>query len=408
MRLTKNTLSIALCRMSAAAFALCAALSLHGATYTWTGGGTPDASGAYAWNDVANWGGTGYPIAGDAAVLDSSGCTIAVPSGGAKLYRIYAEAGEWRMTGGTLEITDAAPFSSSTGTYDRRAALITFDCPVLFSATADKTILSGNIFNNTVTLGTTGRAFFMKGDVSGSSGLTVFSGARTYAFGGNNNICCGKNDGNAAHGGEMWIKDGATVQTKIFFDFAGSVTTVTNGTLTTSASGTAQSLDMVQGAVLNVLAGGMVNCAGRLTVGQNNEAGDPALNVIGGTVTANYLRFYSSGVSKLNIDDGGTVTVAGNFDFNQGKTGSSVNIGKGSLVVGGTMKQGGVQVINFTVPADQLLGSITAGKVETTAAENKINISISDDTLQNGTIYTLITDNSKTLPLSAYNVLYNG
>ena len=408
MRLTKNALSIALCRMSAAAFALCAALSLHGATYTWTGGGTPDASGAYAWNDVANWGGTGYPIAGDAAVLDSSGCMIAVPSGGAKLYRIYAEAGEWRMTGGTLEITDVAPFSSSTGTYDRRAALITFDCPVLFSATADKTILSGNIFNNTVTLGTTGRAFFMKGDVSGSSGLTVFSGARTYAFGGNNNICCGKNDGNAAHGGEMWIKDGATVQTKIFFDFAGSVTTVTNGTLTTSASGTAQSLDMVQGAVLNVLAGGMVNCAGRLTVGQNNEAGDPALNVIGGTVTANYLRFYSSGVPKLNIDDGGTVTVAGNFDFNQGKTGSSVNIGKGSLVVGGTMKQGGVHVINFTVPADQLLGSITAGKVETTAAENKINISISDDTLQNGTIYTLITDNSKTLPLSAYNVLYNG
>ena len=278
MRLTKNALSLALRRVSAAALALCAALSLHGATYTWTGGGTPDASGAYAWNDIANWGGTGYPIASDAAVLDSSGCTIAVPSGGAKLYRIYAEAGEWRMTGGTLEITDAAPFSSSTTTYDRRAALITFDCPVLFSATADKTVLSGNIFNNAVTLGTAGRAFFMKGDVSGSSGLTVFSGARTYAFGGNNNICCGKNDGNAAHGGEMWIKDGATVQTKIFFDFVGSTVTVTNGRMTTSASGTSQSIDIVGSAILNVLDRGTVTCAGKLDFGQGASSA-PTLNI---------------------------------------------------------------------------------------------------------------------------------
>ena len=396
MRLTKNALSLALRRVSAAALALCAALSLHGATYTWTGGGTPDASGAYAWNDIANWGGTGYPIAGDAAVLDSSGCTIAVPSGGAKLYRIYAEAGEWRMTGGTLEITDAAPFSSSTTTYDRRAALITFDCPVLFSATGDKTVLSGNIFNNAVTLGTAGRAFFMKGDVSGSSGLTVFSGARTYAFGGNNNICCGKNDGNAAHGGEMWIKDGATVQTKIFFDFVGSTVTVTNGTLTTSASGTSQSIDIVGSAILNVLDGGTVTCAGKLDFGQGASSA-PTLNIYGGTVNVNYFNFrVASGVPAVNIDNGGTLMVTGNMDFKSGASGTSINIGKGSLTVGGTMTQGSVQVINFTVPADQQLGSVTAGTMKPSTDGNMIAIAISDDTTYDGASSTTIDNNSTT------------
>ena len=396
-------------RAAIAVICVVAAAPLSAATYTWTGGGTPDGSGAYAWNDVDNWGGSGYPVENDAAVLNSSqGCTIVVPSGGAKLYRIYAEAGEWRMTGGTLEITDAAPFSTGVAVFDKRAAIITFDCPVKFSSTADKTILSGNIFNNTVTLGTAGRAFFMKGDVSGTSGLTVFSGPRTYTFTGNNNICCGKNDSNAAHGGEMWIKDGATVQAKIFFDFVGSTVTVTNGTLTTSASGTSQSIDVVGSAILNVLEGGTVTCAGKLDLGQGASLA-PTLNIYGGTVSVNYFNFrVASGVvPSVNIDNDGTLTVTGNMDFKSGAHGTSINIGKGSLTVGGTMTQGSAQIINFTVPADQQLGSVAAGTMTPSAAGNKINIAISDDTLQNGTIYTLVTDRSKTLTLADYAVTYN-
>ncbi len=385
----------------------CVAGWVVAATYTWTGGGA-QTGGVYTWNDAENWGGAGYPTNGDIAQLPTDGAAIALPSAGVSLQRIYATAGTWRLSGGTLTFTDAAPFS--TGGHDTRVGEITFDCPVNFSSTADKTILNGNIFNNTVTLGTAGRAFFTKGDTAGASGLVVFSGNRTYNYTGNNNICCGKNDSNDAHGGEMWIKDGATMNTKIFFDFAGSVVTVTNGTLTTSAGGTGQSLDMVRGAVLNVLAGGTVTCAGRLTLGQaTSETGvTPTVSVIGGRLSANYLCVLTGGTPIFNIDNGGAVDVVGNFDFNKGTASSALNIGKGTLTVGGTMLQGGSQTIFYTVPADQELGTITVGTMKHTSADNTVNIRITDDTLANGKTYVLLTDRSKSLGLADYTVLYNG
>ena len=155
------------------------------ATYTWTGEGA-QTDGVYTWNDANNWGGVGYPTTGDIAQLPTDGAAIALPSAGVSLQRIYATAGTWRLTGGTLTLTDAAPFSTGVGVYDQRVGQITFDCPVNFSSTADKTILAGNIFNNTVTIGTPGRAFFPKGDVAGASGVVVFSGNRVYDFTANN------------------------------------------------------------------------------------------------------------------------------------------------------------------------------------------------------------------------------
>lgn len=385
--------------------------ALAAATYTWTGEGGAT-GGVYNWNDPANWGGLSSPGAGDIAVLgtDDNGA-LAIPAGGVTVSRIYAPGGSWRFTGGTLTLTDAAPFSSDTGTYNQRAALMTFDCPVNFSATSDKTILGGNTFNDTVALGKSGRAFFMKGDVAGASGLTVFSGNRTYDYTGNSNICAGKNDGNAAHGGEMYITGGATVKAKKFFDFAGSTTTVENGTLVTTEGGTDQSLDMTHGAVLNVLAGGTVACAGRLAVGQSGDVGAAAqLNIRGGTVTANYLSYITkdTGRPSVTVDDGGRLEVVGNLDFRQGAPQTAFNIGKGTVTVGGTWTQGGSQQLHFYVPADQQLGSLTAGTVAHTSADNTVTIFIHDETPANGTTYTLVTDLSKTTTLADYTVTYNG
>lgn len=392
-----------------AAIAMVFAVSAFAANYTWTGGGMPTDDGTYLWNDSANWGGGGYPSAGDIAEFQDIGCTIVIPDDGVTVMRVYAVSGEWRLTGGQITISDAAPFCSAIGTYDHRgSAVFIFDCPVNFSSTADKTILSGNIFNNMVTLGTPGRAFFMRGDANGTTGLTVFSGPRTYAFGNNNNICSGKNDGNTAHGGDMFILDGAVVNAKIFFDFAGSVTTVSNATLTTSASGTSQSIDMTHDSILNVLDGGTVSCAGRLTVGQSNSVGgDPTVNVRNATLNANYMRTYSSGKPQIYLD-GGEINVTGNFDFNSGAVGTGLHIGKGKLTVGGTMTQGGSQYIYFTVPDDQQLGTIEVGTMKHTTAENTVQINIYDATLANGTVYTLVTDKSQTLTIADYTVLYNG
>lgn len=380
------------------------------ATYTWTGEGA-QTDGVYTWNDANNWGGVGYPTTGDIAQLPTDGAAIALPSAGVSLQRIYATAGTWRLTGGTLTLTDAGPFCTGAGKFDTRVGVITFDCPVNFSSTADKTILAGNIFNNTVTMGTPGRAFFPKGEVAGASGLVVFSGNRVYDFTANNNICVGMNNGVDARGGEMLIKDGATVNTKIFFDFSGSVVTVTNGTLTTSAGGTGQSLDMVRGAALNVLAGGTVTCAGRLTLGQGtSEEGDPQVNVIGGTLRANFMCIQKKGTStpRITIDQGGVINVTGDFNYNNGSSSTALNIGKGTLTVGGTMLQGGSQTIFYTVPADQELGTITVGTMKHTSTDNTVNIRITDDTLANGKTYVLLTDKSKTLGLADYTVLYNG
>lgn len=312
---------------------------------------------------------------------------------------------------GTLSISDAAPFSSGTGTFDQRAALITFDCPVNFSNTDSKIILNGNIFNNSVALGTSGRAFFMKGDADGTSPLVVFSGNRTYDFSGNSNICCGKNDGDATHGGDMYIQDGATLQAKFFYCFAGSVTTVTNGTLITTTSGTSVSVDLVHGGVLNVLAGGTLDCAGKLRVGQKTEGSTPALNVLGGTATiANVeLKGGSSAVPTITIDQGGSVTVTGDLALNVGKDGSGLYIGKGSITVGGTLTHGSVQKTYFTVPPDQQLGSVTAGTIAPNTAGDKVPIVITDATPANGTVvYTLMTDLSRTMTLADYEVTYNG
>lgn len=96
------------------------AQTLSAATYTWTGGGA-QTDGAYAWNDANNWGGAGYPTTGDIAQLPTDGATIALPSAGISLQRIYATAGTWRLTGGTLTLTDAAPFSTGT-VFDKRLA----------------------------------------------------------------------------------------------------------------------------------------------------------------------------------------------------------------------------------------------------------------------------------------------
>ena len=142
--------------------------------------------------------------------------------------------------------------------------------------------------------------------------------------------------------------------------------------------------------------------------GKSGCAVEVTLSVIGGQVTANYLQARTSGTPTMNIDQGGSISVVGNFDFNSGSSSSALNIGKGTLTVGGTMLQGGAQTIYYTVPADQELGTITVGTMKHTSTENTVNIRITDDTLANGKTYVLLTDKSKTLGLADYTVLYNG
>ncbi|MBR4170548.1 MAG: hypothetical protein IKR48_02735 [Kiritimatiellae bacterium] len=263
---------------------LLAGSSLAG-TATWNGG---DGS----WTDTTKWTGdcaNGYPSSGDTAVFNSAaGGTVEIPSGGITCSVLSPTSGAWTFTGGKLTLSANTPFAF------QQTDMITFDCPIYFSNTGEKIVYGGKTYRNVVSAAGNGRVF-----LRGDTGATPLQ--RTIIFTGSNcqcdlttvaNVAAGSNANTEPTSALMTVTDGASIRAKIFFVFAYSSLTISNGgKIETTNSNTSQSFDIVGwGCSLKVLSGSTLKINGKFDLGQGKT--NPVLTSVlvdDASITANYL-----------------------------------------------------------------------------------------------------------------------
>ena len=143
----------------------CLATAVHGATWTWNGGGGANGN----WNNSANWGGAGIPASGDTLVFQGvTGLNSTNNIAGLTLNQIRFNTGGFNISGDTFTLTNSIMATNTSGANTIAISITLATTNVLVAV------------SNGVTL-------TISGTLSGSVGVTKSgSGTLTYQAGGSN------------------------------------------------------------------------------------------------------------------------------------------------------------------------------------------------------------------------------
>ncbi len=328
-------------------------------TRTWTGKG-PDT----LWSDPANWDGGVIPHSGDTVVLKGSGSQAGTTydlGSATSLKSLVLAGANFKITGGTLTITDSIDATLATGTNTIQASL-NLGGKVQILGGAGQLVFAGPVNVNafTLTVDAESSNVVFSSTLSGTGGLILSSGVLTLAGSGSNNLT-----------GAVRV-DGGTLQ------LAQSGGTALIGRLTIGSSqGNARSATVLllgsnqiaDAALVCVNATGFLNLAGQksnlasLTLaGGEVETGmgtltlDGDLTTSSGTSTLGGILTIAGGSRGFNIANGATLNLTATI----GGSGTLTKTGAGTLVLAGNSSFAGT----VTVTAGSLIlnGSLLASQ----------------------------------------------
>jgi fibronectin-binding autotransporter adhesin len=284
--------------------------AMWGASYTWStaAGGT--------WDSAANWGGGGFPVAGDTAIIGTinAGSTITIPAGGAACAALSITTNNgFTVTGGTLTLAGGLTDGTSSSARTR-----TFSCDIVLGANSTWNINDGdNTYSCTGIIDDGVSTFSLS---KSGTGILRLLGANTY-------------------GGGMSMSAGTLT--------IGSSTALGTGTFTVSGG-------TIQSDATAVVATNPVTVAGNFTM---TTVSTNALNLAGAiTLTGNRQITASSSTSNMSILSGGIGESGGARTLTKAGT-SSLILGGTSTYTGGTTVSAGILV--FGSDAGAGTGTIT-------------------------------------------------